>query len=206
MKHARYKKGFIGVIVGLLFILACLVGLYYVLFYRTDLFAPISVLPSTPVPAPATTTQKSADKNLTTYAGTVTSTFEEVSKVSFQFAYPASRFAVSASNDGKNISITEIGVGTTTDPVAHKVMVSYEGGRGYSPTDYWTDISKKTCSGCVKIDAPFSIAGASTTLSYENDKKIVHIVQGKSAEWLFIFELEKPATAAIDVLKTFSFK
>lgn len=203
MKYNNHKRGFLGVIVGLIFILACLVGLYYVLFYRTEYVAPVSG--SQKVQSEEVTASSTENAKETTYVGTVTSMFEEVSRTSFQFTYPQADFAVSSSNDGKNISLTETAAGSST-PLVHKITVSFEGGRGYTPADYWTNVGKKSCSGCSAVVAPFTIAGATSTVSYGNSQKTVVIVQGPSPEWLFAFELQKPAEAAAQVFGTFSFK
>lgn len=187
-------------VIGFLFILGCLVALYYFLFYRTEYSAPVTTVPLTT--QPATTTAVASGK--TTYVGTVTSDFEEVSRISFQFTYPAAALAVTASNDGKNVSITE--KASTSTPLVHKVTVSFEGGRGYSPADYWTNVAKKTCTGCTKVDAPFVVAAATSTVAYANAQKTVYIVQGTQADWLFVFELMQPDDEIIAALSTFSFK
>jgi hypothetical protein len=208
MNSNIYKRGFVGAVVGLIFILACIIGLYYLLFYKkTEYIAP----PITPAQQATT-----SNSSLQTYASTVEGIFEERDTISFQFTYPKAAFVVEASTDGKQVTITEnrtatTTVGTTTQMTAtttdHSLLITYEGGRGFMPEDYWKEEGKKMCADCVKSVAPFQIPNSETSLTYENNKKIVHIVKSpKDTSWLFIFQLEKPVGNVMNVLRTFEFK
>ena len=203
-----YKRGFFGAILGFVFILGCIIGLYYFLFYKkTEYTAP----PIREVEKATTTAQ-----NLQTYTSTVEGTFEEKETISFEFSYPKNTFAVDASTDGKQVAISEITnvsaqIGSTTvattTVLKHSLLVTYEGGRGFMPEDYWTEEGKKICSDCVKSVAPLQIPNAESSLTYENNKKIVYIVKSpKNTPFLFVFELQKPATNVVNVLRTFEFK
>ena len=205
--YHKNQRGFFSALIGLIFILLCIMGLYYLLFYKkTEEY--VAKNPQDQVAS--TTPNVELANGMTTYVSKVEADFEEHEVQSFQFSYPNDTFSVSGSTDGKKVLILEKQSGnsgtSTATTTLHTLTISYEGGRGYSPNDYWTNIAKKSCANCVKIDPPFSIVNATSTLAYQNEQKIIHIVSSPNKSWLFVFELKRPGDNAVNALRSFSFE
>jgi hypothetical protein len=223
---ANTQRGFMGVLIGVILIAACALGLYYLVFYKKVTYIAPETLQDISTTQTAT---ENIDDEKVTYVSTITAQFEGTYRTAFQFSYPKNLFKVTATQDGKKITISEIkptastttSTGTTTasttptttsapsaaTSTVHTITVSFEGEREYTPEEYWTAIGKKTCSDCIKNRAPFEVPDSDGSLTYENNKKIIHIVKSqKDTPWLFVFEIQKPATPLIQALKTFSFK
>lgn len=94
------------------------------------------------------------------------------------------------------------------------VFASYEGGRGFSPEDYYENVIKPQCPNCVAAPAP-QIPGGRNILSYYTDGKNgqITIFQAGQGTWLFVADFYRRTklednstlalTAANEALKTF---
>jgi hypothetical protein len=131
-----------------------------------------------PAPKPETAGQV----QMKTYSGEVMRVFEGENKISYSFEIPETATAT-VSMDGALISITDNNMPYAT------VYISYEGGRGYSPIDYITDI----IASHVTV---LNIMGTSTIGAYdwqiaESAGSEWHIATAGNDQWLFIVENKK---------------
>lgn len=128
--------------------------------------------------------------------------FEGYDRLYYEFDYPESDFSVTTAPDNKKITIKEITTGKTS-----LVSVSYEGGRGYTPQDYWNETLKPTCANCVPITNTVSVKDAQGLVTFANQDKEWVIFSGPpTSGWLFVAELQKPASNVEKILSSFVFK
>lgn len=131
--------------------------------------------------------------------------FEGYDRLYYEFNYPEFDFSVTASSDNKKIILKEIATGKTS-----VINISYEGGRGYTPQDYWIETLKPTCPNCSLIDNSINIKDAQGLITFANQDKEWIIFSGPAdkggSAWLFVAELQKPALSVEKVLSSFVFK
>lgn len=204
------QRGFFGAIAGVVVMVAFVLGALYLLLGK----APISIQPpaqqatTTPseplAPAPTTTPAVVVDPDstaTTTYKGMVEAHFEGTEQISFQFSYVPSQITLTPSDKG----VTLVTRGATSTVATSSIAISYEGGRGYEPKDYWTEIAKKDCAGCTSTKPIVTFSGTTTSVTYQNAKKVVQISTNPfNNNWLLIFTISKPFGKVNLVLSSFS--
>ncbi|MHA1796113.1 MAG: hypothetical protein ACTSUK_08375 [Promethearchaeota archaeon] len=138
---------------------------------------------------------------LTLYDPLLESWFEGWDRLYYEFAYPENEFAISTSDDNRKITIKEKEAGRI-----HTVTITYEGGRGFTPNDYWNEVLKKECPTCQQIGNPIAIKDAQGLMTFASEEKEWIIFGSPSrTAWLFVAELLKPASSVEQVLTTFTF-
>lgn len=171
--------------------------------------APESVTPTPPTAeakvfrAPLSTTSIPEDQAppLKLYDPLLEAWFEGWDKLYYEFAYPEDEFSISTSDDNREIIIEEKQTGRI-----HTITIYYEGGRGFTPRDYWE--VENPCPDCQQIPNPISIEGAQNLITFANKEKKWIIFQGPKPSgtvWLFVAEILRPADLVESVLSTFTF-
>ncbi len=199
----------------ILIIVAVLVlgGITY--FLITTSSVPKSAAPVLPTPsvlqiqekkvfrAPLGTTPISKEQTppLTLYDPLLESWFEGWDRLYYEFAYPENEFLISSSENNRKITIKEKKAGRI-----HTITIFYEGGRGYTPRDYWE--KENPCPTCQQIPNPITIEGAQNLITFANEEKEYILFQGPKPSgtvWLFVVEILRPATSVELILSTLTF-
>ena len=152
----------------------------------------------------ANTPAPTVGKPLTLYDPLLEAYFEGYDRLYYEFSYPESDFSITTSLDNRKITIKEIATGKTDT-----VNISYEGGRGYTPQDYWNYTLKPSCASCEPVANPISVKDAQGLATFANKDKEWIVFSGPSTggggAWLFAAELQKPATEVEKIISTFTF-
>ncbi len=135
------------------------------------------------------------------YRGVLASQYEGLEELFYEFEYPP-KFSVESFLEGRELKIKEITSGT----VYGTIKISYEGGRGFVPRDYWNEALKKECLDCKEISNLVTINEASGILTISNsEKEWIIFSSPSSTAWLFVAEMKKPANEIEKLLSTFKF-
>lgn len=204
------KKGFTNIVLALVIVaIVMAVGAVGYLFFtkQVDNQTPqppqvakekVFRSPLANIPAPA------AGEPLTLYSSLLKAYFEGYDRLYYEFIYPESDFSITTSPKDRTIMIREIATGKTDI-----INISYEGGRGYNPQDYWNYTLKQSCASCEPVANPISIKNAQGLTTFANQDKEWIIFNGPSVgggrAWLFAAELHKPAIEMEKILSTLTF-
>lgn len=140
------------------------------------------------------------------FGDSVSSFFEGTNTLSFTFSYDPSLIVISATTSskvgGKTILVQNLSSGDLA-----KVYFSYEGGRGFTPTDYWTNELQSSCKDCQVTYPLFSAAGIQKPVFYgpENvatTSSVYAVGEANSPSWLAIFTYLYGDSVISDVLST----
>lgn len=161
---------------------------------------------STPIPdngggttTPPTSTPTSTPPNTAaaTYGKVLEDWFEGIDRLYFEFKYASTTYTVSEEPKPPYI----VRVKERASNRAMTIRVSYEAGRGWTPTDYWNET--KPCPNCQTISPPIQISGVQSLTAYANNQK--EYIMFNRDTYLFVIELPRNDEGFREVLRTMSF-
>ena len=135
---------------------------------------------------------------LTSFTGKVTKIFEGENTLEYGFDIPETATAT-VEKDGSLVKVTD----SSSDVLA--VYFSYEGGRGYSPSDYITNnivphVQVITAQGTTTI-------GSHEWTVVDSEWSVWHIAPSSNGQWLIVVENKKTENGiVIPILESFSTK
>jgi hypothetical protein len=142
-------------------------------------------------------------KAMTLYDPLLEAWFEGYDRLYYEFSYPEADFSVKTSGDNRIITIEE-----KASKAINTITVSYEGGRGFTPEDYWNEVLKKNCLDCQRVDNQIEIKDAVGLITFSGvDKEWVIFNSVNSAGgpiWLFAAEINKPTEKINKILSSFT--
>ena len=221
------QKGFANIVlVILVVVLVGVIGYFAFVRKSEPTSAPVNTQPPTTQTAPPITKQTSpspkitkekvfrsplavtpaptTSKPLTLYDPLLEAYFEGYDRLYYEFSYPESDFSITTSPDNRKITIKEIATGKIDT-----VVISYEGGRGFTSQNYWNEVLKSSCPTCEQITNPISIKDSQGLITFASENKEWIIFSGPSAggggAWLFVVELQKPTIELEKIISTFAF-
>lgn len=128
-----------------------------------------------------------------TYGKMFEAWFEGWDRTYLTFAYPTSAFELTENRN--TVTLTERGTSRV-----HKIAASYEGGRGWSPADYWSE--KNPCPACTLVKpSSVLIKGVSNILDYASATK--EYILFPYAAWLIVVELDRPTATDRAIVNSF---
>ena len=137
-------------------------------------------------------------ESTTTFRGTHQAFFEGFDVITYEFTYPTDKFEVVSNEPTTHVVFKDKQYGSV-----YEVKITYEGGRGFTPQDYWNEVLKRECSDCSAPASYVKIPEASQTLITSNNSYNWLIFSPKNGGWLFIAKMPASGDFFIDVLKTF---
>jgi hypothetical protein len=119
------------------------------------------------------------------FQGSITKVFEGDNTLDYGFDLPSTATAT-VSMDGALVKVTEM------DASVLAMYVSFEGGRGYSPSDYITNNIIPKVSGITQVGTT-SISGYDWTV-VESANSEWHVASVENGNWLLVVENKKADT------------
>lgn len=140
---------------------------------------------------------------MTLYDPLLEAWFEGYDRLYYEFSYSEADYSVKTSSDNRIITIEE-----KASKTLNTITISYEGGRGFTPEDYWNEVLKKNCSDCQRVANPIVIKDAAGLITFSSADKewiIFNSVNNAGGPvWLFAAEINKPAEKMNKILSSFT--
>lgn len=135
------------------------------------------------------------------YTGSVMSIFEGENKAEISFDHDKSLNVIQGEGNKSKYFYINNASGTKVATI----YMSYEGGRGYAPTDYVNDVLVKAIPGLVKEDAV--MYGSSTWTKVSSTNSVWHLKSSDDKQWLVLVENTKANSKAVEsLINTFTIK